>query len=154
VPFAEHPVGLSGDRTRRRVILQRAFRISDWDTALLTIMNSADPRDGRTEPALVSVVLSFRNEAENIPTLVSRLDAMFAGEAVPYELLFVNDASTDDSLGILIKERDRNPRVKILNLSRRFGVAEGVLGAWRPRPATRSCIWMPICRTRRKWCPR
>jgi dolichol-phosphate mannosyltransferase len=90
-------------------------------------MNSHDAQDRHQGPVLVSVVLSFRNEAENIPALVSRLDAMFVGEGVPYELLFVNDASTDDSLGILMKERDKNPRVKILNLSRRFGVAEGVL---------------------------
>lgn len=82
--------------------------------------------DSHARP-LVSVVLSFRNEAGNIPTLISRLDAMFAGQDVPYELLFVNDASTDASLAILQSERERNPRVTILNMSRRFGVAEGVL---------------------------
>ena len=75
---------------------------------------------------LVSVVLSFRNESENIPTLIARLATMFEAEAVEYELLFVNDASTDDSLAVLVRERERNPRVKIVNLSRRFGVAEGV----------------------------
>ena len=76
---------------------------------------------------LVSVVLSFRNEAENIPTLVARLGAAFAEQPVDYELIFVNDASTDRSLDLLIGERARNPRVKVLNMSRRFGVAEGVL---------------------------
>jgi dolichol-phosphate mannosyltransferase len=76
---------------------------------------------------LVSVVLSFRNEADNIPTLVSRLAAMFAGQAVDYELVFVNDASTDASLATLLSERQRNSRVTIVNMSRRFGVAEGVL---------------------------
>jgi glycosyltransferase involved in cell wall biosynthesis len=81
---------------------------------------------GSPQP-LVSVVLSFRNEAENIVTLVSRLDAMFASQNVDYELIFVNDASTDASLAILLAERERNQRVKILNMSRRFGVAEGVL---------------------------
>jgi glycosyltransferase involved in cell wall biosynthesis len=79
--------------------------------------------DGR----LVSVVLSFRNEAENIPALVSRLAAVFASQGVEYELLFVNDASTDRSLSVLLAERERNSRIKILNMSRRFGVAEGVL---------------------------
>jgi dolichol-phosphate mannosyltransferase len=78
-------------------------------------------------PLLVSVVLSFRNEAENIPTLISRLTAMFAAEGVEHELLFVNDASTDESLSILLKEHDRDRRVKVVNLSRRFGVAEGVM---------------------------
>src|SRR5437763_3127322 len=81
--------------------------------------------DGR-QP-LVSVVLSFRNEAGNIPTLVSRLAAMFAGQAVDYELVFVNDDSTDASLATLLEERRRNPRVIVVNMSRRFGVAEGVL---------------------------
>jgi glycosyltransferase involved in cell wall biosynthesis len=76
---------------------------------------------------LVSVVLSFRNEAENIPVLVARLAAMFATQSVDYELIFVNDASTDRSLEVLVAERQRNPRVRVLNLSRRFGVAEGVL---------------------------
>jgi dolichol-phosphate mannosyltransferase len=77
-------------------------------------------------PRLVSVVLSFRNEAENIPPLVARLDRVLAAEQVDYELLFVNDASTDRSVDVLMEERGRNPRVKIINLSRRFGVAEGV----------------------------
>jgi dolichol-phosphate mannosyltransferase len=75
----------------------------------------------------ISVVLSFRNEAENIPTLIARLQAVFANEAVEHELLFVNDASSDSSLQVLLNEHARNSRVKIVNLSRRFGVAEGVL---------------------------
>jgi glycosyltransferase involved in cell wall biosynthesis len=77
-----------------------------------------------TAHAVVSVVFSFRNERQNIPTLISRLDAMFAGAGVDYELIFVNDASTDGSLDVLIDERSRNPRVKIVNMSRRFGVSE------------------------------
>jgi dolichol-phosphate mannosyltransferase len=52
---------------------------------------------------------------------------MFAEQPVDYELIFVNDASTDRSLDLLLGERERNPRVKVLNMSRRFGVAEGVL---------------------------
>ena len=78
----------------------------------------------RPATPLVSVVFSFRNEHENIPTLIRRLDAMFAAQPVEYELLFVNDASTDGSLDTLLAERARNPRVKIVNMSRRFGVAE------------------------------
>jgi glycosyltransferase involved in cell wall biosynthesis len=82
-------------------------------------MNAAQP--------LISVVLSFRNEADNIPILISRLDKMFATQPVQYELIFVNDDSTDQSLAILLNEREKNPRVKVVNMSRRFGVAEGVL---------------------------
>jgi dolichol-phosphate mannosyltransferase len=84
------------------------------------------PLPQRAGRLLVSVVLSFRNEAGNLGVLIARLEAMFAGEDADYELIFVNDASTDRSLEILIAERVRNPRIKIVNLSRRFGVAEGV----------------------------
>jgi polyisoprenyl-phosphate glycosyltransferase len=81
----------------------------------------------RPDRPLISVVLSFRNEADNIPILLERLETMFAGENVEYEVIFVNDASTDASLSLLVAERQRNPRVKIVNMSRRFGVAEGVI---------------------------
>ena len=75
---------------------------------------------------LVSVVFSFRNEQENIPPLLERLGAMFAPLPVDYELIFVNDASTDASLRILAAAHAANPRVKVVTLARRFGVAEGV----------------------------
>lgn len=77
-----------------------------------------------SELPLVSVVFSFRNERQNIPTLIARLDAMFGRTGVDYELLFVNDASDDGSLEALIDARSRNPRVKVINMSRRFGVSE------------------------------
>lgn len=76
---------------------------------------------------LVSVVFSFRNEAGNIPTLLARLRAAFAGVDVSSEFVFVNDASTDTSLELLRLEQQRDPRIVILDMSRRFGVAEGVL---------------------------
>jgi glycosyltransferase involved in cell wall biosynthesis len=77
-----------------------------------------------SERPLVAVVFSFRNERQNIPTLIARLDTMFARTGVDYELLFVNDASDDGSLEALIDARSRNPRVKVINMSRRFGVSE------------------------------
>lgn len=79
---------------------------------------------------LVSVVLSFRNEEANLPELIRRLETVLASEAVPYELLFVNDASTDNSLRILLEARSRNPRIKIVNMSRRFGVTPCVLAGF------------------------
>jgi dolichol-phosphate mannosyltransferase len=76
---------------------------------------------------LISVVFSFRNEADVLAALLARVEAVFAGLPVEYELIFANDASTDDSLAILLDQRRRNPRIKILNMSRRFGVAECTL---------------------------
>ena len=80
---------------------------------------------------LLSVVLSFRNEAEVIPELVDRLDKAIESADLDYELVFVNDASTDGSLVLLEQIRVRNPRVKILNMSRRFGVAPCVMAGFQ-----------------------
>jgi len=78
-------------------------------------------------PGVVSLVLSFRNEAENISELVSRVDNVFLGEPEDYEVVFVNDDSTDNSLEILLQERKRNPRIRIVNMTRCFGVYECML---------------------------
>ncbi len=85
---------------------------------------------GREQDALISVVLSFRNEAEVLPEMIRRQEAVFAGLGLRYELIFVNDASTDASLEILLAAREKNPAVKILNMSRRFGNAPCVLAGF------------------------
>jgi glycosyltransferase involved in cell wall biosynthesis len=80
---------------------------------------------------VVSVVLSFRNEEAVIPELVARLQTAFAGAGLDYELIFVNDASTDRSLVLLEEQRKTDPRIKVLNMSRRFGVAPCVIAGMR-----------------------
>jgi dolichol-phosphate mannosyltransferase len=80
---------------------------------------------------VLSIVLSFRNEAEVIPELIARLHDSLEGANISYELIFVNDASTDRSRALLEEHRSRDPRVKILNMSRRFGVAPCVIAGLR-----------------------
>lgn len=78
-------------------------------------------------PPTISVVLSFRNEAEVIPQLVQRLEAVLDVLPGSYELIFVNDASTDDSLALLVAFAARDEHIKIINMARRFGTTECVL---------------------------
>ena len=80
---------------------------------------------------LVSVVFSFRNEQEVLPELVRRLQAVFKPLSYRYELIFVNDSSSDNSLRVLQEERSRDPNIRILNTSRRFGVTPCVLAGLR-----------------------
>ena len=77
---------------------------------------------------LISVVLSFYNEEDNIPELVRRLRAVFNDRiGCDYELIFVNDDSTDRSLELLLEERTKRPDIRIINMSRNFGVSECVM---------------------------
>jgi polyisoprenyl-phosphate glycosyltransferase len=72
--------------------------------------------------SLVSVIFSFRNEEPVLGELVRRTRAVFSETAFDYELIFINDASTDRSCEILLAERKKDPRIRILNMARRFGV--------------------------------
>lgn len=74
------------------------------------------------EAKQISVVLSFRNEADVIHELVRRLINAISTTGCDYELLFVNDDSTDTSLPILQDLAQSNSRIKVINMSRRFGV--------------------------------
>lgn len=80
-----------------------------------------------SKKALVSVVLSFRNEDDVLAELIRRLETMFSEQSVDYELIFVNDDSTDGSYALLKKAAAKDKRIKVINMSRRFGVSECVM---------------------------
>jgi glycosyltransferase involved in cell wall biosynthesis len=86
------------------------------------------------EPAAaeLSVVLSFRNEEACLPELISRLRKVLADERKAahirgHELVFVNDSSTDSSEMILRAHAVGNNDIRIINMSRNFGVSPCVL---------------------------
>ena len=79
---------------------------------------------------LVSIVFSFRNEEKVIPALVERVTHVMEnvlGSAYEYEFIFVNDASIDRSIETLLMLRESNKRIKVINMSRRFGVTPCVI---------------------------
>lgn len=79
---------------------------------------------------LLSIVFSFRNEEENIKELVKRISLVLHGiEKLSYELIFVNDDSTDDSLNILLALQKKYP-IRIINMSRCFGVTPCLLAGF------------------------
>ncbi len=80
---------------------------------------------------LVSVVLSFRNEEPVLPELIERLTLALGASGVRHELIFVNDASSDRSRALLEDARQRDARIKLIHMSRRFGVAECVVAGVR-----------------------
>ena len=80
---------------------------------------------------LLSVVFSFRNEEGNIKELVDRINISL--EKLTnwnYELIFVNDDSTDNSESILLNLQKKYP-IRIINMSRNFGIDPCVLAGFR-----------------------
>ncbi|MEO8063330.1 MAG: glycosyltransferase family 2 protein [Pseudomonadota bacterium] len=85
-----------------------------------------------------SVVVPVCNEAENVEPLAREIDAALAGRA--YEMIFVDDGSTDDTVAILRALKATLPALRVLRHSFRSGqsaaVASGVRAARAPWIAT------------------
>ena len=61
------------------------------------------------------------NEETVLPAFHERLTAALDELDFPSEIVFVNDGSSDDTLEVLTRLRDGDPRIAIINLSRNFG---------------------------------
>ncbi len=71
--------------------------------------------------ALISIVAPCYNEADSIvPFVAAMMDVIKAGDA-RYELVFVDDGSTDDTRAQLSALADRHSEIRVVAFSRNFG---------------------------------
>lgn len=71
----------------------------------------------------LSIVTPLFNEQDVIPIFFERMEQCLDNLALDngYEIICVNDGSVDDSWQLLLAEHERNPNIKLINLSRNFG---------------------------------
>src|SRR4051794_29396126 len=72
---------------------------------------------------LLSVVVPVKNEEDAILPFVERVGAILDSAAAEkgWEILFVDDGSTDSTLAAIIAANHAQPQVRALSLSRNFG---------------------------------
>jgi glycosyltransferase involved in cell wall biosynthesis len=71
----------------------------------------------------ISVVVPLHNEEGNLPFLYQELKEVLEKLDVPYEILFVNDGSTDRTREILMEIFQKDKHVKVVELDGNFGEA-------------------------------
>jgi glycosyltransferase involved in cell wall biosynthesis len=76
-------------------------------------------------PPELSVVIPVRNEAPNVRQLHQELTDVLRAWGRSYELLFVEDGSTDDTFERLAEIHRRDPRVRVIRFRRNFGQTAG-----------------------------
>lgn len=95
---------------------------------------AASARETRLRPPLLSIVSPTFNEHDNLQELVRRLDQQLAG--IDWEIVFVDDDSTDGSPQALRSLSQSDPRVRFLHRIGRRGLAsavvEGILSTSSP----------------------
>src|SRR5678815_5627558 len=70
---------------------------------------------------VVSIVAPAYNEARNLAAFVQALTPVLDSLGEPWEIVFVDDGSRDNTLGLLLAARATDPRIKVVGLARNFG---------------------------------
>lgn len=70
---------------------------------------------------MFSIIIPLYNEEKTIPELVTRLAAVTDGMSDLWELILVDDGSTDGSFTAMCALHRNDPRIKVVRLSRNFG---------------------------------
>lgn len=69
----------------------------------------------------LSIVVPVFNEAENVLPLVAEIMTVLTAERILFEVILVDDGSTDDTFSLLDTVAHTEPRLKIIRFRRNFG---------------------------------
>ena len=77
-----------------------------------------------------SVVIPVFNEESNLRILYDRLSGVMQGLGKTYEIIYVDDGSTDDSFRVLCDLHSQDNHVKVIRLTRNFGQHPAVMAGF------------------------
>ena len=69
----------------------------------------------------ISVVVPMKNEAPNVEQLYAELTAALEAGGRPYEILIIDDGSTDDTFARLAERQTSDARLRVIRFRRNFG---------------------------------
>lgn len=69
----------------------------------------------------ISIVVPLYNEAESLPELTAWIERVMAEHGFSYEIIFVNDGSTDNSWAVIQELQQKNPNVRGVCFARNYG---------------------------------
>jgi len=84
-----------------------------------------------SEPIEISVVVPVYNEEGNLPLLIPKLAEVLKGLQRSYEMIFVDDGSSDGSRRILKEMASQTPSLRVLRLKENRGLSTALLAGMR-----------------------
>tara|TARA_B100000989_G_scaffold298806_1_gene289996 strand:+ start:6021 stop:6956 length:936 start_codon:yes stop_codon:yes gene_type:complete len=88
----------------------------------------------------ISIIIPVYNEAQNITVFVKRMTNEVKRITNNYEIIFALDPSTDDTEEVILKEIEKNNKIKLLVFSRRFGQSAATMAALKNSKGERCLI--------------
>ena len=79
----------------------------------------------------ISIVIPLLNEAESLPELSAWIQRVCKANNFSYELIFIDDGSSDDSWQVIEKLRSANPSVKGIKFQRNYGKSAALNEAFK-----------------------
>ncbi len=79
----------------------------------------------------ISIVIPLLNEAESLPELHSWIQRVMAEHNFSYEIIFVDDGSTDDSWQVIESLAQKDQAVRAIKFRRNYGKAAGLDAGFR-----------------------
>ena len=80
---------------------------------------------------MISTVIPLLNEEGNLELLHQKLTEALTQLNQPYEIIFINDGSTDDSPRILDSLFEQDPAVRVIHFHQNFGKTAGLVAGFR-----------------------
>jgi dolichol-phosphate mannosyltransferase len=75
----------------------------------------------RSDGECLSIVVPIYNEENSIEPFLERTERVLDETGMRYEIIFCLDPSSDGTLEVILRNADRNPSIKLIQFSRRFG---------------------------------
>ncbi|MGF1937275.1 MAG: glycosyltransferase family 2 protein [Nostoc sp. ChiQUE02] len=79
------------------------------------------PIQSNLDSVELSIVIPLHNEEPNIDHLFERLSSVLNRLNITYEIICIDDGSSDNTLKCLLNHHYRNPAIKVVSFSRNFG---------------------------------
>ncbi len=79
----------------------------------------------------LSIVIPLLDEAESLPELSAWIEKVMQENNYSYEIIFVDDGSSDNSWEVICALRDKNPGIKGIKFQRNYGKSAGLNEAFR-----------------------
>ncbi|MEP7279712.1 MAG: glycosyltransferase family 2 protein [Bacteroidota bacterium] len=79
----------------------------------------------------LSIVIPLIDEADSLPELTAWIERVMQEQQYSYEIIFVDDGSTDHSWAVIEELRSANPHIKGIKFQRNYGKSAGLNEGFR-----------------------